>query len=428
VIDLSKIRLAAFDDLDLFLSSREDTKTSKLSKTWNVWPTDQDVSMNAIDGNSCFGEQYGRQWYSRFLSFAYRNPDSRYKCLPSFIIAGFEKCGTSVLDIWLSQHPNLLTPYGETRFFRTSLQYRDQQGERLEHAWHEYLDMMPYVPAASSSNSNNNIGGSYYVYEKTPGYVNNPVNAKTISRLLPNVKLLFLTRNPVDRAYSLFNMYTQFYDMYGHLSNALRGKPVSFFVKHVASGRVRCVRDFDPVQEPDVGGRTVLIDENGEDDHLWQYLSFPADPSDFDAYVRYAVEKPVNLQDHSRSTHVLQPGLYSTYLKEWLQYFAPESFVIIPSELFFPPDRAVQSLEKLQQLLGLPVFDYGYGILKEESHRMEARGSPQTALLHQFWDFRKANPMLNETRELLNEYYCKTNRELSGLLGNRKLPGYACTG
>ena len=314
-----------------------------------------------------------------------------------------------MLDIWLSHHPNLLTPYGETRFFHESLQH----GDRLAQQWPQYLDALPTVPHV----------GHYFVYEKTPGYANNLVDARLMAQLLPSVKLLFLTRNPVDRAYSHFNMYTQ---LYVGAREVLRGQPVSFFVKHLETGQVRCVRDFtDPVGEPGVGG--TFMEHETTQPGEWQYLSYPVDPEDFDAYVREKVEQPVDLHDHSRGNHVLSPGLYSRYLHEWLRHFAAEQLVIVPSELFYPPDKALRSLERLQRLLGLPLYDYGTLLMqqKDDSSRIEAN-TIETQLLQHYLNYRHARPMLNRTRELLDAYYCDSNRELSRMLGNRTLPTYSC--
>ena len=42
--------------------------------------------------------------------------------------------------------------------------------------------------------------------EATPTYLHHPLTAKRISELLPNIKLIILLRNPIDRAYSHYQM------------------------------------------------------------------------------------------------------------------------------------------------------------------------------------------------------------------------------
>lgn len=102
--------------------------------------------------------------------------------LPNFILAGPPKSGTTTLRILLNRHPNIYMPNRELHFFNNEENF----SRGLE--WYEkFFDKWKGEKA---------IGG------KTPGYFFHPKAPQRIKELLPNVKLIFIFRNPIDRAYS----------------------------------------------------------------------------------------------------------------------------------------------------------------------------------------------------------------------------------
>mmetsp|Transcript_32107 Transcript_32107/g.96202 ORF Transcript_32107/g.96202 Transcript_32107/m.96202 type:complete len:146 (-) Transcript_32107:123-560(-) len=134
-----------------------------------------------------------------------------------------------------------------------------------------------------------------------------------------------------------------------------------------------------------------------------------------------------NLRDNSRVHRIMYGGFYSTYLKMWLNYFSSSHIMIIPSELFWTED-VLDSFDKLQEVLGIPHFDYRY-VTKRNMHdgRIEIK-SPAVFLNSFFNSNGRVPPMLDRTRKYLNDFYCESNMELGRMLGGRKLPGYSCTG
>jgi hypothetical protein len=407
----ASIRLAAFDDVHL-------SNQTRLSNTWSVVQSDYGLVKEQLNSNTCFKN-----------SGLFRK--SSVHCLPASYILGFEKCGTTILNIWLSYHPNLKTNWMEGRFF--DLAPRDTL-RNLDTKWHEYLPFLPKLPSSQI--------GKVWTFEKSPAYVTNPWAPEALSALVPDARLLIVTRNPTIRAYSMFLMYTRHYPNAG---SAIRHQPVSFFVKNIESGDVRYIRDGfrtkankrkKPLSLPTgVGGSLVPTDMAPTHDE-WRYLSYPPDPRDFDNFIRHIVRKhknkafknPFYLDRQPRDQRILTGGLYSTYLKEWLGHFESKNFVILPSEDFFAPDRALESLVKLQQLLGLPVFDYSTIVSRNpKTSRYEIPSSVGTMLNNVLNAYVGASvPMLNKTKEILDGFYCSSNRELSGFLGNRSLPGYSC--
>jgi hypothetical protein len=109
--------------------------------------------------------------------------------LPSFLIIGFGKCGTTELYDRLVEHPNIRSAVRkEVNYFM----YRHGEGED----W--YRAHFPTPPT-------NDDHDPFVVGEASPGYVLNPFAPRRIMELVPNVKLIVLLRDPVARAYSHYN-------------------------------------------------------------------------------------------------------------------------------------------------------------------------------------------------------------------------------
>ena len=105
--------------------------------------------------------------------------------LPTFLIIGAQKCGTTALVHSLRQHPEVFIPgLKEAHFFGT-------------------VDD-PTASAASYNAFFAAWGGEPHVGEATPNYLVLETAPAQISSYLPDVKLIVSLRNPVDRAYSAY--------------------------------------------------------------------------------------------------------------------------------------------------------------------------------------------------------------------------------
>jgi tetratricopeptide (TPR) repeat protein len=104
---------------------------------------------------------------------------------PNFLVIGLHKCGTTSFYSYLIQHPHILPAVTkEIRYF-SSNSIND-----LEY----YLSHFPAI-------SNNN----YLTGEATPIYFKLTNVAQQIKKWFPNIKLILLLRNPIDRAISGFH-------------------------------------------------------------------------------------------------------------------------------------------------------------------------------------------------------------------------------
>ena len=106
--------------------------------------------------------------------------------LPNFLIAGVVASGTSFLSSALSHHPNIYLPKiqrPEPNFFHYSWKF--EQG--IEWYKKTFFDT---------------VGTQKAIGERSSLLLNSKVAAKRIKKTLPNVKLIFCLRNPIERAWA----------------------------------------------------------------------------------------------------------------------------------------------------------------------------------------------------------------------------------
>jgi sulfotransferase family protein len=118
--------------------------------------------------------------------------------LPDFLVAGVPKAGTTALHAALARHPQLyLSPVKEPKYFLSDgpPPLRGGPGDAQtyqEHVWRRAEYERLFEPAPPGA-----LRG-----EATPFYLHDRAAHKRIHRLVPNVKIILLLRDPVDRAHS----------------------------------------------------------------------------------------------------------------------------------------------------------------------------------------------------------------------------------
>lgn len=124
--------------------------------------------------------------------------------LPTFLIIGVAKAGTTSVYAYLKQHPQIyMSPVKEPNYFayegkdtRTFLGAKPRNDFPVT-TLEEYLAL--FKDAADE----------LAVGEASPLYFESPVAAERIKRTLPQAKLIVILRNPVDRAFSDYMMGLQ---------------------------------------------------------------------------------------------------------------------------------------------------------------------------------------------------------------------------
>lgn len=122
-------------------------------------------------------------------------PTARWRVLPDYLIAGAQRCGTTSLQRYLIEHPQVI-PAGVTKgihYFNTADYARGIDWYRSHFPTRRRLE------AAQQQ-----AGGTVITGESSPQYMFHPTAPDRIARDLPNAKIIVLLRDPVDRAYSHF--------------------------------------------------------------------------------------------------------------------------------------------------------------------------------------------------------------------------------
>ncbi len=137
---------------------------------------------------------FGRRRYYDVRALAGRNP-GRGRLLPDFLIIGTAKSGTTTLHGWMSEHP-LIVPAStkEVHFFDYEF-YRGTDWYRS------------HFPLASERDEvERESGRPFLTGEASPTYISHQWAPSRIAAALPEAKLIVALRNPVDRAYSQYQM------------------------------------------------------------------------------------------------------------------------------------------------------------------------------------------------------------------------------
>jgi len=248
--------------------------------------------------------------------------------LPDYLIIGAAKCGTSSLYEYLIQHPNVKPAAGkEINFFDKNY----SKGQK----WYR-----TYFPRLVNKNK---IKSNIITGEATPRYIDHPQAPIRVKKLIPDVKLIILLRNPIDRAYSHWNMLIR--------NPAIETKPFEEAVK---------------LEKKRIDGlyKKMENDENFYSPEYYQY-----------AY--------------------LDRGLYLTRIKRWIKYFPRQQFLILDSEEFF--NEPSRSYEKVLEFLKLPKIKLPkYDIFRKGAYKNSKMKNETRMKLIDFY-----KPHNNELNEFL---------------------------
>lgn len=110
--------------------------------------------------------------------------------LPDFIIGGAPKAGTTTFFKYLDQHPEVFTSSPKEPHFFASIA-RGEAVRGMSFSWGEYR-------ALFHATDHDQVAG-----EGSTGYLRHARHvAPRLAKFIPDVRLIFLLRDPVDRAYS----------------------------------------------------------------------------------------------------------------------------------------------------------------------------------------------------------------------------------
>ena len=125
-------------------------------------------------------------------SRGYGRLTAEHRMLPSFLICGGQRCGTTSMYRALAQHPAILKAV-----LHKGVHYFDV-GYRRGMSW--YRGHFPLLRTAQRICDD--LGVIPQTFESSPYYMYHPHAVARIAADLPEVKLVVLVRDPVERAYS----------------------------------------------------------------------------------------------------------------------------------------------------------------------------------------------------------------------------------
>lgn len=117
---------------------------------------------------------------------ALRRPTAQWRALPDFLVIGGQRCGTSSLYRYLCRHPSVAAP------LRKEVEYLSScyaEGELWYRAHFPLRNLLPGAPRKPT-------------FEATPDYLFHPRAADRAAALMPDLRLIVIVRDPVERAWS----------------------------------------------------------------------------------------------------------------------------------------------------------------------------------------------------------------------------------
>ncbi len=208
---------------------------------------------------------------------------SGQRSYPDFLIVGPRRTGTTSLYQALRKHPNI---YGASR---KEVKFFDCNYEKGMD-WYQ-----AFFPRKSKVQWKNAL-----VMEASPYYFLHPLAAQRIKENFPQIKVIALLRNPIDRAYSNY-----------HMNYDLEVEPLPTFEEAIEAEPARLA-----------GEEAAII----------------ADPS-----------HPVF--NHMHLSYLTQ-GIYADALARWFEVFPREQILVLHSERFYA--HMPETMLQVQRFLGLP--------------------------------------------------------------------------
>lgn len=133
---------------------------------------------------------------------------------PNFFIVGAARSGTTSLWMFLKQHPDIFMP----QLNKEPSYFCDTYG---------YKNVNEYLKLFADSKNEKAIG------EASTPYLTSPESPTRIKEIYPSAKIIIILRNPVDRAYSLYNwMIREGYEWKTSFERALVAEEYRFYDKN----------------------------------------------------------------------------------------------------------------------------------------------------------------------------------------------------
>lgn len=221
------------------------------------------------------------RWSILITRMRARNAVILPRMLPSVLVIGAQRSGTSSLYKYLGEHPDLAPSLRKEVGYFTRFYGQPETWYRS----HFPLQLRRHLARSAR-------GHDLVAFEATPDYLLHPLAPERAHRLLPDARIVVLLRDPVERAFS----------HYGHM--------------------VRLGYETLPFEEA-----LAREGERTEDDRRRILADSTHDPTQF-----------------LRFSYVAR-GMYAAQLRAWMAQFPAERFFVLDSgELYADPGAAYQQI------------------------------------------------------------------------------------
>ena len=306
--------------------------------------------------------------------------DPKFKLLsakpkPEFMLIGGAKCGTTSFSTYLPSHPQVKEcQIKEPNFWSWQLCNRSQYQSL-------FVNPEPLLKPAA----NQQIGGEY----STSSLIH-PLVPRRVKARLPNLKIIVLLRNPIDRAYSHFIMsQRQGMEPLRSFDEIVRQE-----ITEIPSLLAAHQRGFmDPDYRTNAhrslpDGKPISVAEHN---HHWSRHPLLSDEELFRFY----------------GTSYVFRSLYHDQLRRWMQLFPRQQIKIIQAEKLFTDREAV--MNDVVDFLSLQPYEF-------TSQDIEHSWGGGASNHQEPGDYAAMSP---DTRQYLETYFEPFNEQLFGLIGER---------
>lgn len=283
-----------------------------------------DLSDLAVDAGTCVldtsaARDAARRVVDRLIgcepSANESNESTSAYCLPSVILVGVQKAGTSNLLGWMERHPAIRVALEERHFFDKTPRVDARRVDTYA----------PYLFRSDFLLSPRELRDGVITVEKTPNYISDPDAARRMHELLPSARLIVSLRDPVTRTYSAWQ----------HHCRARRYDDDGVNVRRVKTGTgnlIRCVPD---------------------------------------AFERYLASGSMD------ALPVVRRGEYASQLRRLLSYYDPTNVLILFYEDM--RSKPFETMRRVERFAGVASFPYESFTYVSSEGRVRLRGVPTKA-------------------------------------------------
>jgi hypothetical protein len=294
---------------------------------------------------------------------------------PDFLLVGGAKCGTTSFAAYFPAHPQVAP------WMVKEPNYWSWRRPNTE----QYQSLFCNLRTPSTPGPGQQIAGDY-----STSYLLHPLVPRRVRASLPEIKIVAMLRNPIDRSYSHYVMSRRS-GLEDHQSFEDIVRREMELVPKLLAAHDRGFRDPSGTLAPccrDEQGNTLYFPLHNQN---WTLRPLLLD---------------TDLQSFYFTSYVFR-SVYYPQLMRWLELYPRSQVLIIQSESFFR--QPAQHMSRAAEFMGLEPHDFSRDVELKRIYAGSASGdwAPPERYL----------PMKKTTRELLRDFFQPYNDRLYNLIG-----------